>query len=220
MARAPAAISEDRIVDAFYAVAAAQGWQAVAIESVAQEAGVPAAKVAERYADRVALATAAVDLADRRMLKDIIAADEAEPTRDRLFDLVMRRIDAQSTHRDGVAAIARGLPFDPVAAGWFLCLLHRSMTRLLEAGGVSTRGLRGELRVQGMLAVWNSVLRAWLKDETPDLAKTMKALDKALDRAEQMELMTLTCVPFLRRRGGRGDEAVAPTDATPPGGGI
>jgi hypothetical protein len=56
---------------------------------------------------------------------------------------------------------------------------------MLEAAGVSARGLTGGLRVQGLVGVWLYALRAWRKDQSPDLSGTMAALDRALQRAEQ-----------------------------------
>ncbi len=54
---------------------------------------------------------------------------------------------------------------------------------MLQAAGVSTTGLRGELRVRGLIAVWLWTMRAFERDETEDLAPTMAALDIALGRA-------------------------------------
>jgi hypothetical protein len=58
------------------------------------------------------------------------------------------------------------------------------MRWMLEAAGVSTAGLRGALRVRGLMAVWLWALRAWERDESADLSGTMAALDTALRRAE------------------------------------
>jgi hypothetical protein len=57
---------------------------------------------------------------------------------------------------------------------------------MLQAAGVSTVGMRGELRVRGMVAVWLWALRAFERDGTDDLAPTMAALDTALQRAHAM----------------------------------
>jgi hypothetical protein len=54
---------------------------------------------------------------------------------------------------------------------------------MLQAAGVSTVGLRGELRVRGLVGVWIWAMRAFARDQTEDLAPTMAALDKALSRA-------------------------------------
>ena len=59
------------------------------------------------------------------------------------------------------------------------------MRWMLEAAGIPTRGVRGELRVKGLVAVWLWTIRAWRADDSEDLSATMAALDAALRRAEQ-----------------------------------
>ncbi len=114
------------------------------------------------------------------------SAGRDEPVRDQLFSLLMRRIDVLAAHRAGVLALLRAAPADPPLALWLGCATWRSMRWMLEAAGVGTRGLRGELRVKGLVAVWLWTVRAWQADESADLAHTMAALDSALGRAERM----------------------------------
>ena len=45
---------------------------------------------------------------------------------------------------------------------------------------------RGLMRVQGLAGVWLAASRSWADDNSLDLGPTMAALDKALDRAEQI----------------------------------
>ena len=59
-----------------------------------------------------------------------------------------------------------------------------SMGWMLEVSGVSATGLRGRLRVKLLLGIYLSVLRIWLADDSPDLMKTMAALDRRLRQAE------------------------------------
>ena len=116
-------------------------------------------------------------LADQAALADA-AADG--PVRDRLFDLLMRRIDTLQSHRAGVLALLRALPAEPPTALLLALATRRSMRWMLDAAGVPTAGVRGELRVRGLVAVWLWTIRAWRADETEDLAATMAALDAAL----------------------------------------
>ena len=80
------------------------------------------------------------------------------------------------------------------------------MRWMLEAAGIPTRGIRGELRVKGLVAVWLWTLRAWRADDSEDLSATMAALDAALRRAEQ-------AAEWL---GWRAPEAEAPPDTGEP----
>ena len=52
--------------------------------------------------------------------------------------------------------------------------------------------------------VWLATLRAWLRDDSPDLAVTMKALDSALARAEEA---ANSFMPGSRRRPDAADTA-------------
>ncbi len=105
--------------------------------------------------------------------------------RDKLFDLLMSRFEAMQPHRLGIQALMRALPFEPMVALLLSCATKRSMRWMLQAAGVSATGLRGEVEVRGLLAVWLWVLRTWEKDDSNDLSATMAALDTALARAEQ-----------------------------------
>jgi ubiquinone biosynthesis protein COQ9 len=163
-------------------LAAEQGWRAVSVAAAARAAALPMARARERFPGRSAILLRLGRAADQLALAD---APSDGPVRDRLFDLLMRRIDAFQTHRAGVLALLRGLPAEPPTALLLALATRRSMRWVLEAAGVSASGIRGELRVKGLVAVWLWTMRAWQADETADLSATMAALDTALRRAEQ-----------------------------------
>jgi hypothetical protein len=106
--------------------------------------------------------------------------------RDRVFDVVMRRIDAMQPHRAGVVRLLEELRSEPGVALCLLAQTPRSAARLLDAAEVDSGGVLGALRVQGATGVWLATLRAWVADDSADLGATMAALDRALDRAEQI----------------------------------
>ena len=60
------------------------------------------------------------------------------------------------------------------------------MTWMLEAAGLQTTGLKGAVRVAGLSGLYIKTLWVWRDDDSPDMAKTMAALDKNLTRAERM----------------------------------
>ena len=98
----------------------------------------------------------------------------------------MRRFDVLQPDRSAVRAIIRDSLCDPLAV---LCqgpMLLCSMASMLEAAGLSSAGLNGALRTKGLALVYLVALRAWLKDDSTDLAKTMAVLDRGLRQAEKM----------------------------------
>ena len=46
-------------------------------------------------------------------------------------------------------------------------------------------GPRGMLRAQGLALLFGGVLRTWVEDDDPGLARTMAALDRALARGQR-----------------------------------
>jgi hypothetical protein len=108
------------------------------------------------------------------------------PVKDRLFDILLRRVDFLQMHRAGVLALLRGLPLDAPLAAFLARENLRSMGWMLEGAGVSALGLRGAVRKRGLMAVWAWGIRAWARDESEDLSATMAAFDVALARAEQI----------------------------------
>ena len=169
------------LTDAAFALAAERGWRAASPAAAARHAGLPLDRARARFSNRHAILLHLGRIADQAALADIT---EEGSVRDRLFDLLMRRIDVFQTRRAGVLALLRALPTEPATAALLTCATERSMAWMLEAAGVSATGLRGALRVRGLLAVWLWTMRAWQTDESPDLTVTMAALDSALARAE------------------------------------
>jgi hypothetical protein len=56
---------------------------------------------------------------------------------------------------------------------------------MLAMAGDSCEGWRGMLRIKGIVGVVMMVARDWMKDDSPDLAPTMKGLDRRLQQAEE-----------------------------------
>jgi len=179
--------TETALVAACFEQIAAHGWARLSIPAAAHSAGIPLDVARRSLGDRCALLLRFGALADAFALKGALTEG---PARDRLFDLVMRRIDFLQMHRAGVIALLRGVPFDPPAALLLTGASLRSMDWLLAAAGVDAAGpldgrLGGTLRAGGLLAVWGWTVRAWQNDTNPDMAATMAALDSALTRAER-----------------------------------
>lgn len=187
---------ETRLIEAALALAARQGWRRTSLAEIADEAGL---KLHEAYAlhrSKASMLRAFVRRIDAAVLAGA-SASEASP-RERLFDTLMRRFDALKPHKDGVRAILRDSVGDP-AALLGLPVLRRSMTWMLEASGISSAGCRGHLIGDATVALYLAVLRVFLADDSPDLGRTMAALDRALRRAESL----CRFVPPGRREAAR-----------------
>jgi ubiquinone biosynthesis protein COQ9 len=168
------------LIGAGFAAIARHGWPRVSIASAAREAGLDLARARARVPNPAALLLRFGTLADKAALTGTPSVGGSE--QERLFDLLMRRIDVLQAHRAGVLALLRALPMDPATALLLAAATLDSMRWLLEAAGTPGSGLDGK----GLLAVWLWTLRAWCADESADLSSTMATLDAALARAAQL----------------------------------
>ena len=184
----PAAPDETdaRLVAALWQVVAAHGWHGLSLLRVAAAAGVPAAELRRRCPTPLHLLRLHGQVMDQAVLAGTVPG-QGGLARDRVFDVLMRRIDAMQPHRAGLLRLFEDVRRDPLLALCLLAALPRSMAWMLEAAeappGLDPLGL---LRVQGVTAVWLATVRAWARDGSADLGPTMAALDRALDRAGQV----------------------------------
>jgi hypothetical protein len=174
------------IVDAAMALAAERGWPMVTPSAIAQHTGLPLSAVwgtlPHTFSARAGLLQLAVRLTDAAML-DAPAADPNEPGFDRLFEVLMRRIDALAAWKPGIAALQTAVRHDPALAAALACTLRASPGWILAAAGLDdAAGLRGCVRQAVLADVWRRTLTAWLADDDVSLGKTMAALDQALRR--------------------------------------
>jgi len=170
------------LIAAAFDLAAEKGWQRLSIAEAARRAGLALDRARLRFPGRGVLLLRFGRMADQAALAQ---AELEGPPRDRLFDLLMRRIDTLQAHRPGILALLGALPANPGLALFLTLANLRSMAWMLEAAGVSSTGPAGRLRAKGLLGVWLWTLRAWQRDTSADLAATMAALDRALGEAER-----------------------------------
>ncbi|MFH5924112.1 TetR family transcriptional regulator [Roseomonas xinghualingensis] len=175
------------LLDAFWRVVALHGWHGTTFARIAAQGGEGLADLRGRYATPVDLLRAHARAVDQAVLEGTVPGQFGfGSARDRVFDLLMRRFDMLAPHREGVLRLQRDLRRDPLSALLLSPILMASMAWTLEGAGISTAGIPGALRVQGLTGVWLSAARAWEDDDSVDLGPTMAALDRALDRAEKV----------------------------------
>jgi AcrR family transcriptional regulator len=176
----------DKIVAALLALLADKPFEAIGLADVAARAGVSLAVLREEFSSTLAILAAHVKATDRAVLAADMSDMAEEPERERLFDVLMRRLEVLAPHREAVRSLLRSARRDPPLAVALNGLAVRSQQWMLTAAGISASGPRGVVRAQGLAVLFASVLRTWVRDEDPGLARTMAALDRALARGQRL----------------------------------
>ena len=212
--QAPAGASErERIVEAFMALLGEQPIEQVGFADIAARAGVSLAELRTMFGSKLAILAAYLKEIDRQVLAGIEADMDEEPPRERLFDVLMRRLDALSPHKAAVRSLIRSARRNPGLAFALNGFAVRSQQWMLTAANIDAAGPRGWLRAQGVAFLYARVLRTFVEDDDPGLARTMAALDRTLGRGQRWsgyldDLCSFAphrCLPRLRRRR-RDDE--------------
>src|SRR6201997_3922165 len=191
----------DRIIDATLGLVATEGWYGTSLAAIATAAELPILHVYRIFRSKQAILTGLFRRIDEAVLTEPPTPEAGERPRDRLFDLLMRRFDALRPYKPALDVLRRELPSDPVSALAGGAALLCSMRWMLEAADVATAGIRGAVAVKLTAAAYLSAMRVWQRDDSPDLARTMAALDARLRRIERW------LAPTDRRRR---DEEPAP----------
>jgi len=175
----------DRIIDAALTRIASDGWRHLSLAAVADAAGLPILRVYRTFGSKQAILRALHRRVDEAALAQPPPAEPAERPRDRLFDLLMRRFDTLQPYKPALEVLRRELPGDPATLLCAGTALLRSMRWMLEAADISTGGFRGALAVELTAVAYLATMRVWQRDDLPDLARTMAALDARLRRIER-----------------------------------
>ena len=176
----------DHVIDTALALAAERGWRDLTLADIAEAAKLPLSKLHPVYPSKAAILRGFT----RRIDAAVLAAEESGAgegnAHDRLFDALMRRFDALKPHREALGNIVCDEARDPLAALGGLCRLERSMACMLEAARLSSGGLRGLIRTKALGLTYLATLRVFFRDDSPDLAATMAALDRNLSRLDRL----------------------------------
>lgn len=173
------------LVAALWRVIARHGWPGLTMRRLAAEAGMETADLRRRFATRLDLLLLYGRVMDQAVLAGTIPGQD-EPTRDRIFDVLMRRLDAMQPHREGILRLLEDMRRDPLLALALAPHIGVAMRWMLESAGVEAKSCEARILAFGLTGVWLATIRAWARDDSPDMGATMAALDSALDRAERI----------------------------------
>jgi AcrR family transcriptional regulator len=215
--------NRDKAVQAFLELLSERRFEDIGLAEVAGRAGLKLSQLRAEFGSTLAIYAAHVKAVDEAVLDEAggTTGDDMgeEPTRDRLFDVLMRRLEKLAPHKEAIRSVLMSARRNPGLAFAFNGIAVRSQKWMLEAAGISTSGPRGALRAQGAALLFARVVGVWLDDEEEGLNRTMAALDRGLASAERWDgfLGDLCAIPCalrgVRRRHRRRPLDEGPAEA-------
>ncbi len=180
----PAPSVKDRIIEATMELAAEREWDDFGLTDIATRAGVSLAEFRDAFPSKGAVLAGFSRKIDGIVLAQTGETLADEAPRERVFDVLMRRLDAMAPYKLGLQGVAEGVRREPLTAAALNGVVVNSMRFMLAAAGVDVEGNMAAIKLQGMAVAWRRVTEAWFEDDEPGQARTMAALDRELSKGE------------------------------------
>jgi AcrR family transcriptional regulator len=186
----------------------------IGLAEVAGQAGLKLSQLRTEFGSVMAIYAAHVKYIDRLVLDGGDEGIAEESARERLFDVLMRRLEVMEPYKAAVRSVLESARRHPGLGMALNAMAVRSQRWMLEAAGISTNGPRGAMRAQGAALMFARVLDTWVDDDEPGHDRTMAVLDRALASAERWVgflddlFMLPACIlrgPRRRRRRSRDE---------------
>src|SRR5258707_6207742 len=144
----------ERIIEAFMALLAEKPIERIDFAEIAKSAHVSLSDLRGIFASTLAILAAQMREIDRAVLAGGDAELADEPPRERLFDVLMRRLEVLAPHKAAVRSLMRSASRNAGLALALNSLGVRSQQWMLTAADIAASGPRGMVRAQGLAGVF------------------------------------------------------------------
>ena len=120
------------------------------------------------------------------MLRKTADSVDQSTNKDMIFEVIMMRFDILQIYRKPIIKIFEFFKKRPQELLFMLPSLIESMITMAKLAKISIVGIKGNLKVKGLLVIYLSSFLVWVKDNSHSLDKTMTSLDNHLDRAGKL----------------------------------
>lgn len=201
----PMGSTRTRIIDALMALLAEQPFERIGLADVAAKAGVTLADMRGEFSSLLGILAAHMKDTDRKVLAGGDADMAGESVREKLLDILMRRLDVLAPHKAAIKSLIKSSSRNPALAMALNGLGVKSQAWMMSAAGINVRGPKGAIRAQGLNLLFARVVCTWVNDDDPGHARTMAALDRELARGARFAgfLDDLFCIPQALCGGSR-----------------
>lgn len=212
----------EQAVDTLFRLLETHDFKDISLPDVAREAGMRLSELRGAVGSKLEILEAFAARIDAKVLDDLDEDMGDQPARDRLFDVLMSRLDMLSPYRKALKSLKNSMRRDPALALALNRIALRSHGWMLSAAGIEVPGIKGAILLQGLAISFARVVDVFLDEDDPGLPRTMAALDRELDRGEgwmqRLDGVERMAKPFVdglcrlaekraRRRAKRQEEA-------------
>ena len=174
------------LIDTTLSLAGELGWPSVTLQLIGKTANVPLSEVSAIFSSKWDILEAFRERTDLLLTAGKSANLSGQSAKDRLFDILMARIEIIEPWKAGIGSIARHAVAQPITGIRLFTSLNKSMERMIEHVNAKIQGPGKLIQSRGLTLIYLLVLRRWIGDHSSDLGPTMAELNERLISADQL----------------------------------
>ncbi len=172
----------ERVVDAALVLATRHDYGDVTLSDIAHEANITLAELRDLFPSKGAIIGGFLRRIDRQILQEQNEIHHSEPMRERLYEVLRRRLLVLGPYRESIISIKNWVSRDPLTQTALNREVINSMRFMLEAAEIESDGTLGAIKLQGLVFLWWRVINVWLES---GLDEALRQLNLQLSRGEQ-----------------------------------
>lgn len=172
------------ILKAARKLSAQTAWESVSLVDIGREADVSATDITAIFPQKSDIVLALLQhIDDEIQREDFGFHHERDTAKDRLFEVIMFRFDLLEEDRASYISMLSSFQNAPEKAWRHKSAFLYSMRLLLEKSEINIDAVfKEDILMTGLALVYILSVKTWMKDDSPDLAKTMSTVDRHLTR--------------------------------------
>ncbi|MEK8123528.1 TetR/AcrR family transcriptional regulator [Methylocystis sp. IM4] len=174
--------TRNRVIDAAMKLAGRRDFGDVSLTDIAKESDLSLADLRDLFPSKGAIVGGFSRRIDRQVLDEFSGLNSHDPARDRLYDVLRKRLEALEPYHEALSSIARWAARDPITSTALNRETVNSMRFMLEAADIDCDGPVGSLKLQGLAMAWGRVLDAWFEN---GFSFALETLDREIARGER-----------------------------------
>ncbi|MGH6875457.1 MAG: TetR family transcriptional regulator [Aestuariivirgaceae bacterium] len=169
-----------RVRQAAFALAERKPWHEITMAAIAQQSGLSISALMRNFESKAAILRDFSRDIDKAMLLVFERYPAEGEAHDRLFDVILKRLEIMLPYRPVIASVMKRPAGDPGDTAGMLQSLAVTVGWIAAAARVEDEPTWQSLGRVGLGRAYIKALSAWVGDDDPGLSRTMAALDRAL----------------------------------------
>jgi ubiquinone biosynthesis protein COQ9 len=169
-----------KIRQAAFALAERKPWHEITMADIARQSGLSISALMRNVESRAAILRDFSRDIDAAMLLVFEKYPPEGEAHDRLFDVIIKRLEIMQPYRSVIGSVMKRRVGDPGEAAVMLQSFAVTIGWIATAAKVEEEPAWRSLGKIGLGRAYIKAISAWVRDDDPGLSRTMAALDRAL----------------------------------------